>query len=68
MHDQAEARAGIAGGPFQHLEIAIGIAERGDRAAANVALNADGFAFLVVVEDQFGRFCGFSRNRSVILH
>ena len=36
--------------PLQHFEIAVGVAERGDRAAADVLVDADGLAGLVVDE------------------
>jgi hypothetical protein len=31
--------------PLKHLQIAIGVSERGERQAADESLNADGFAF-----------------------
>jgi hypothetical protein len=33
---------------LEHLQIAVGVAEGGDGTAADVLLDADGFAFLVV--------------------
>src|SRR5688572_11515328 len=41
MHDAGEAGAWSRGGPLQHLQIAVGIAEREDRAAADEAVDAD---------------------------
>ena len=44
-------RAPLAGrGPFQHLQVAVGVAEREDRAAADELVDADRLAGLVVDE------------------
>ena len=53
MDDQAEPRAAGHRRPLQHLEIAVGIAERGDRAAADMLVDADRLAGLVVDEVDF---------------
>ena len=37
---EAESRAVACGGPLQHLEVAIGVAEGGNRATTNVTLDA----------------------------
>ena len=50
MDDQAEARAPAHRRPLQHLEIAVGVAERRNRAAADVLVDADRLAGLVVDE------------------
>ena len=55
MDDQAEARAAAHRGPLQHFEIAVGVAERGDRAAADVLVDADRLAGLVVDEVDLGQ-------------
>ena len=52
MHQQAEARALAGGRPLKHLQVAVRVAEGGDRAAANVLVDADGFAGLIVYEIQ----------------
>src|SRR5207245_233841 len=49
MDDQPKPRAaGAERGPLQHLKIAVGIAEGGDRTAADVLVDPDGLACLVV--------------------
>ena len=48
MNEQPETRTLAAGGPFEHLEVAVGIAESGDRAAANVLVDPDRLAGAVV--------------------
>src|SRR5450631_2136106 len=55
VNEQGEADAGSSLGPFEHLQVAIGIAERRNRAASDVHLNLDGLASLVVVETEFGQ-------------
>ena len=50
MDVEAKARARAAASPLQHLEVAVGIAERRDRPAADVLLDADRLACLVVDE------------------
>ncbi len=47
-----KARTIAAGRPFEHFEVAVGIANGDHRAAADVLLNADGFAGLVIDEIQ----------------
>ena len=49
-HDAQAAGAPACGRPLQHLKIAVGVAEGGDRAATDMLLDADGFAGLVVDE------------------
>ena len=44
VDEEAEARAAAGGGPLQHLQVAVGVAEGGDRAAADVRLDADRLA------------------------
>ena len=51
-HQQLEPRAAAALRVFQHLLVAIGIAERGDGPAADVLVDADRLAGLVVIEVQ----------------
>ena len=48
MHEHHQPRAIACPGPLQHLLIAIRVTERGDRAAADVRVDADWFASLVV--------------------
>ena len=50
VDEEAEARAAAGGGPLQHLQVAVGVAEGGDRPAADVLVDADGLAGLVVDE------------------
>src|SRR5262245_15232262 len=50
MDNQAEARATSQGCPLQHFEIAIGIAERGNRASADMLVDADRLSSSVVDE------------------
>lgn len=53
---EAEARAAAGGRPLEHLQVAIGVAECGNGAAADVLLDGDGLAVLVVEEMQFREF------------
>ena len=46
QHQQLEPRAAAALRVFQHLLVAVGIAERGDGPAADVLVDADGLAGL----------------------
>ncbi len=48
--------APAAGGPFEQLKIAVGVSKCSDRPTSDVPLDADGFPFLVVIEDEFGSF------------
>ena len=50
VDDQAEPRSGPRGGPAEHLVVAVGVAERGDRPPADDPLNAHGLARVVVDE------------------
>ena len=50
VDDQPEARASPAVVHSQHLQVAVGVAERGDRAPADELLDADRLARLVVDE------------------
>ena len=50
---------------MEHLQVAIGVTKGGDGAAADVALDADGFAFLVIVEDEFR---GLQNDRHAVAH
>ena len=52
-HQQHEARAGAALRVFQHLLVATGVSEGGDRPPADVLVDADGLVGLVVIEVQF---------------
>ena len=54
VHDQTEARPVARGGPLQHLQIAVGVAERHDRAAADEPVDADRLAGAVVDELDLG--------------
>src|SRR5438045_9633573 len=53
MDDQGESRAWTGSRPFQHLLVAIGVAERRDRAAADVFVDANRLAALIVDEIHF---------------
>src|SRR5690349_3462313 len=48
VNDDTQSRTGSRRRPFEHLEVAIGVAERRDRPAADLLLNADGLAGFVV--------------------
>src|SRR5690606_25200353 len=50
VDDQAEAGAVAGGGPLEHLEVAVGVAEGEDGTLADEALDADGLAGFVVHE------------------
>src|SRR5262245_22213306 len=50
MHDSDEPWARAGGGPFQHLLVAIGVAEGKDRAAAYEAIDSDRLARPVIDE------------------
>ena len=52
QHQQLETRAAAALRVFQHLLVALGVAERGDGPAADVLVDADGLVALVVIEVQ----------------
>src|SRR5260221_2715716 len=52
---EAETRALAGGGPLQHLQVAVRIAERRDGPAADEFLDAEGFALLVVDEIHRGQ-------------
>ena len=56
MNEQPETRTLTASRPLEHLEVAVGIAESGDRAAANVLVDADRLAGAIVDEIQIGIF------------
>jgi len=48
MNDRTEAYAAADGCPLQHLEIAVGISERGNRVTANAFVDSNRFARLVI--------------------
>src|SRR4051812_44621188 len=50
MDVKAIARTGRLARPLQHLQVAVGVAERGNRPATDMLLDADGLAGLVVDE------------------
>src|SRR5712672_3026679 len=50
VHDEGKADAAATPCPFEHLQVAVGIAESRDRASTDVRLDADGLAGFVVVE------------------
>src|SRR5262245_42322476 len=54
MNEEREAWTTAVPRPLQHLQVAIGVAERGNRPTADPALNADRLAFFVVDEIHFG--------------
>ena len=53
MHEQTESRTFTRCRPLQHLEIAVGVAESGDGAAADEPVNSDRFALFVIDEIDF---------------
>lgn len=55
VDDEHEVGAGACCGPLQHLLVAVGVAKCSDRAAADVLVDADGFAGAVVDEAYFGQ-------------
>src|SRR5437868_10606775 len=54
MDVKTKARARTGSRPLEHLQVAVGISERGDGTAADVHLDANGFARFVVNELNFG--------------
>src|SRR5262245_45471602 len=50
MDDHAETRARRGRGPFEHLEITVGVAERNEWTVTDCLLDADRLAGLVVDE------------------
>ena len=55
VDEQPKPRTVACCGPFQHLEVTVRVAERGDGATADVLLDADGLAGFVVNEVEFGQ-------------
>ena len=64
-HKEAEARTAAGGSPLEHLQVAVGIAERGDRPAANVGFNGDWLGLLVIKEAQGGQL---DEHRLAVAH
>ena len=54
QHQEAEARAVAGGGPFQHLAVAVGVAEGDLRPLADEEVDADRLAGAVVDEEGLG--------------
>ena len=52
-HQHLQVGTFSAVGILQHLDVAVGVAERGDRATADVLIDADRFAGFVVNEVDF---------------
>ena len=50
VHEARESSSGTSRCPFQHLQVAVGVSEREDRASAYEAVDADGFARAIVDE------------------
>ena len=50
---ERKARPLPGSGPLQHLQVAVGVAEGGDGPTADVLVDADRLAFLVVDEVEF---------------
>ena len=65
MDGEAESWAAACGGSLQHLEVAIGVAEGGKRASADMTLDAHRLALLVVVEDESWQF---HQDRGAVVH
>ena len=55
MNDEGESRARAGRRVLEHLQVAVGIAKGCDWASADVLLNADRFAHLVVDEVDLGK-------------
>ncbi len=55
VNEQSETWSRAARDPFEHLEIAVGVAERGNGTAADLLVDADGLAGLVVDEVHLGQ-------------
>ena len=55
VHIQREAPAFAGRSPLQHLQVAIGIAESGDRTAADMLVDGHRLALLVIDEIEFGK-------------
>ena len=52
VYENAKTGSVTGGRPLEHLEVAVGVAEGGDRPAADVRVDADWLAFFVVDEVQ----------------
>ncbi len=65
MHEEREARAGAGRRPLEHLEIAVGVAECGNRAPPDSRLDADGLPFLVVDQIDLRQF---DADRPAVAH
>ena len=52
---RAETRAAPGGRPLEHLQVAVGVAESSDRAPADVRVDADRLACLVIDEVDLGQ-------------
>jgi hypothetical protein len=65
MHDQGETRSGSRVRPLEHLQVAVGVPERGDRPPSDEGLDADGLALLVVDEADLGQL---AELRLAVLH
>ncbi len=65
VDDEPEPSSRPGGGPLQHLEIAVGIAESRDGSAADELVNTDGLAGLVVDEVELGQA---HEHRSALAH
>src|SRR6185503_522871 len=63
MDNEGEARATPGGRPLEHLQIAVGVPEGGNGAAADECLDTDGFPSLVVKEMEFRQL--YQRGRSI---
>ena len=51
--------------PLEHLKVAVGVAKRGDGAASNVTLNANGLAFVIIDQLDGGQL---HKHRFAIAH
>src|SRR5688572_33309219 len=56
MYIDTEARGTAGCRPLQHLQVAVGITERGDRPATDMPLDSHGLAFLVVIVNKLCEF------------
>src|SRR5262249_44164087 len=65
MDDQPQARPGTDGRVLEHLQVAVRVAERQYRLAADGAVDADGFASAVVDELDPGLF---DQHRLAVAH
>jgi hypothetical protein len=60
VHDESKANAGALPGPFEHLQVAVGVAERGNRVTSDVHLNPPSCQVFTPVNEQTSKCDCFS--------